>query len=116
MTPQVQQIYKELYDKAKSLPNSDALGIMPMTFVGPKSHFRKELPMFIGRESNGLGGGKLSRAQDDYDYDELADILAVRIREYKKINEENSIEMAKAVIDEVATTLKLNESDDKGIL
>ena len=71
MTPQVQQIYKELYDKAKSLPNSDALGIMPMTFVGPKSHFRKELPMFIGRESNGLGGGKLSRAQDDYDYDEL---------------------------------------------
>ena len=50
---------------------------------------------------------------DDYDYDELADILAVRIREYKKINEENSIEMAKAVIDEVATTLKLNESDDE---
>ena len=50
---------------------------------------------------------------DDYSYDDLAEILAVRIREYKKINEENSIEMAKAVIDEVATTLKLNESDDE---
>ena len=50
---------------------------------------------------------------DDYDYDDLAEILAVRIREYKKINEENSIEMAKAVIDEVSTTLKLQESDDE---
>ena len=50
---------------------------------------------------------------DDYDYNDLAEILAVRIREYKKINEENSIEMAKAVIDEVSTTLKLHESDDE---
>ena len=50
---------------------------------------------------------------DDYDYDDLADILAVRIREYKKISEENSLEMAKAVIDEVSTTLKLQESDDE---
>ena len=50
---------------------------------------------------------------DDYDYNDLAEILAVRIREYKKINEENSIEMAKAVIDEVSTTLKLQESDDE---
>ena len=50
---------------------------------------------------------------DDYDYDDLADILAVRIREYKKISEENSVEMAKAVIDEVSTTLKLQESDDE---
>jgi len=49
---------------------------------------------------------------NDYDYDELADILAVRIREYKNINEENSVEMAKAVIDEVSTTLKLQESND----
>ena len=30
---------------------------------------------------------------DDYSYDDLADILAVRIREYKKISEENSDEM-----------------------
>ena len=33
--------------------------------------------------------------------------------DYKKISEENSIEMAKAVIDEVSTTLKLQESDDE---
>ena len=38
---------------------------------------------------------------DDYSYDDLANILAVRIREYKKISEDNSVEMAKAVIDEV---------------
>ena len=50
---------------------------------------------------------------DDYTYDDLADILAVRIREYKNITEDNSVEMAKAVIDEVATTLKLQESDSK---
>ena len=50
---------------------------------------------------------------DDYDYNDLAEILAVRIREYKNITEENSVEMAKAVIDEVSTTLKLNESDDE---
>ena len=50
---------------------------------------------------------------DDYSYDDLAEILAVRIREYKKISEENSVEMAKAVIDEVSTTLKLQESDDE---
>ena len=50
---------------------------------------------------------------DDYSYDDLADILAVRIREYKNISEENSHEMAKAVIDEVSTTLKLNDSDDE---
>ena len=43
---------------------------------------------------------------DDYSYDDLADILAVRIREYKKISEENSVEMAKAVIDEVTKDLK----------
>lgn len=50
---------------------------------------------------------------DDYDYNDLADILAVRIREYKNISEENSVEMAKAVIDEVSTTLKLQESGDE---
>ena len=50
---------------------------------------------------------------DEMDYDDLADILAVRIREYKKISEENSVEMAKAVIDEVQTTLKLKQSDDE---
>ena len=57
--------------------------------------------------------GFVRKRIDDYGYDDLADMLAVRIREYKNINEENSIEMAKAVIDEVATTLKLNDSDDE---
>ena len=71
MTPQVQQLYKELYDKAKLLPNSDALGIMPTHFVGLRSHFTTGMPMFIGRETNGLGGGKLSKVQEDYDYDEF---------------------------------------------
>ena len=50
---------------------------------------------------------------DDYSYDELADILAIRIREYKNISEDNSLKMAEAVIDEVSTTLKLQESDDE---
>ena len=50
---------------------------------------------------------------DDYSYEDLADILAVRIREYKNISQDNSVEMAKAVIDEVSTTLKLQESDDE---
>lgn len=50
---------------------------------------------------------------DDYDYNDLTELLAVRIREYKKISEKNSVEMAKAVIDEVSTTLKLQECDDE---
>ena len=50
---------------------------------------------------------------DDYDYNDLAEILAIRIREYKNITEENSVEMAKAVIDEVSTTLKLNDCGDE---
>ncbi|MBR4679950.1 MAG: hypothetical protein IKP03_02410 [Fibrobacter sp.] len=70
MTPQVQQLYKVLYDKAKSLPNSDALGIMPTHFVGPKSLFKKGLPMFIGRDTYGLGQDKVLLVTD-YEYDEL---------------------------------------------
>ena len=57
--------------------------------------------------------GFVRKRINDVDYDELAELLAVRIREYKNINEPNSIEMAKAVIDEVSTTLKINESDDE---
>ena len=30
---------------------------------------------------------------DDYDYDDLAEISAVRIKEYKKISQENSVEI-----------------------
>ena len=50
---------------------------------------------------------------EDYSYDDLAEILSLRIREYKNISQDNSVEMAKAVIDEVSTTLKLQESDDE---
>ena len=50
---------------------------------------------------------------DDYDYEDLSLLLAERIMDYKQINGENAIKMAEAVIDEVSTTLKLNESDDE---
>ena len=56
--------------------------------------------------------GFVRARMDNYSFDELTDLLAVRIREYKNISEDNSKEMAKAVIDEVSTTLKLNETDD----
>ena len=32
MTPRVKQFYKDLYEKTKSLPNSDALCVIPMYF------------------------------------------------------------------------------------
>ena len=48
-----------------------------------------------------------------YSYEELTEMLAVRIREYKNITEENSHEMAKTVIDEVKTTLKLEKTNDE---
>ena len=70
MLPQVQQLYKVLYDKAKSLPNSDALGIMPTHFVGSRSRFKKGLPMFIGRDTYGLGQDKVPLVTD-YEYGEL---------------------------------------------
>ena len=50
---------------------------------------------------------------DEYDYNDLSVLLAERIKEYKNISDENSVKMAETVIDEVSTTLKLNESDDE---
>ena len=50
---------------------------------------------------------------EEYTYGDLSILLAERIREYKNISEDNSIKMAEAVIDEVSTTLKLNDTDDK---
>ena len=70
MTPQVQQLYKDLYDKAKSLPNSDALGILPTHFVGTRNCFKKGLPMFIGRDTNSLNQVRIPLVED-YEYDEL---------------------------------------------
>ena len=57
--------------------------------------------------------GFIRKKIDDYSYDDLANLLAMHIRDYKDINEDNSYEMAKAVIDEVSTTLKLKYSDDE---
>lgn len=57
--------------------------------------------------------GFVRKRIDDYSYDDLANLLAMHIRDYKDINEDNSYEMAKAVIDEVSTTLKLKYSDDE---
>ena len=55
--------------------------------------------------------GFVRKRIDDYSYDDLANLLAMHIRDYKDINEDNSYEMAKAVIDEVSTTLKLKYSE-----
>ena len=49
---------------------------------------------------------------NNYSDDDLTQLLAERIREYKNITDENSIKMAEAVIAEVKTTLELNDSDD----
>lgn len=70
MTHQVQQLYKLLYDKAKSFPNSDTLGILPTHFVGEKSRFKKGLPLFVGQDANGLGQNETPRVSD-YEFDSL---------------------------------------------
>ena len=70
MTPQVKQLYKILYEKAKSMPNSDVLGILPTHFVGIRSRFKKGLPMFIGRDTNSLNQVRIPLVED-YEYDEL---------------------------------------------
>lgn len=54
-----------------------------------------------------------SRLKEGQDEEELKEILAERIKEYKDINDERSLLMAQSVIDEVNTTLKLNDSDDE---
>ena len=57
--------------------------------------------------------GFTRRRIDKYSYDELSQLLSQRIMEYKNISPENSLEMAKTVIDEVKTTLELENSDDE---
>ena len=52
---------------------------------------------------------RLSNGEDE---DELKSILAGRIKEFKDISDEHSILMAESVIDEVKTTLELNNTDD----
>lgn len=50
---------------------------------------------------------------DDVDYEDLKSILASRIREYKDVDEKRSLLMADSVIDEVKTTLEIEECDDE---
>lgn len=50
---------------------------------------------------------------NDYSNEELIDILATRIREYKNISKDDSKQMAEAVIGEVSTTLKIKDFDDE---
>ena len=49
----------------------------------------------------------------EYDEQDLKSILASRIREYKDVSEDNALLIAGSVIDEVNTTLKLEECGDE---
>ena len=66
----VRNQYKVLYEKACSLKERDNLGIMPTHFVGKKSQFKKGLPLFVGRDTNGLGQNEIPIISD-YEYDTL---------------------------------------------
>ena len=66
----VQKFYKDLYDIATTALDADDLGICPTHFVGEKSNFKKGLPMFIGRDTNGLGQNKIPLIKD-YEVDTL---------------------------------------------
>ncbi|MDO5847985.1 MAG: AIR synthase-related protein [Methanobrevibacter sp.] len=50
---------------------------------------------------------------EDVEEDDLKTILASRIREYKDVDEDNALLIADSVIDEVKTTLKLEECGDE---
>ena len=58
----------------------------------------------------GFVRGRLSNGEDE---EELKSILAERIREFKDVSDEHSILMAESVIDEVKTTMELNNTEDE---
>lgn len=58
----------------------------------------------------GFVRGRLSKGDDE---EELKPILAARIKEFKDISDEHSLLMAESVIDEVKTTLELNNTEDR---
>ena len=58
----------------------------------------------------GFVRGRLTKGEDE---EELKSILAERIREFKDISDEHSILMAESVIDEVKTTMELNNTEDE---
>lgn len=70
MNSNVENLYKVLYEKTYSLKERDNLGILPTHFVGEKSRFKKGLPLFVGRDANGLGQNEIPRVSD-YEFDTL---------------------------------------------
>lgn len=56
--------------------------------------------------------GYVRQKLDNYNENDLKDLLSQRIREYKNISQDKSLLMAESVIDEVRTTLNLKNSDD----
>ena len=70
MNSKVKAFYSILYNKATQMPNKDVLGILPTHFVGEKSRFKKGLPLFVGRDANGLGQNEIPRVSD-YEFDTL---------------------------------------------
>lgn len=56
--------------------------------------------------------GYVRQRLDNYNENDLKDLLSQRIREYKNISQDKSLLMAESVIDEVRTTLNLKNSDD----
>ncbi len=59
-----------------------------------------------------IEGFTRGRLTDGEDENELKKILACRIKEFKDVSDEHSLLMAESVIDEVKTTLELNNTDD----
>ena len=56
--------------------------------------------------------GYVRQRLDNYNENDLKDLLSQRIREYKNISQDKSLLMAESVIDEVRTTLNLKNSGD----
>lgn len=56
--------------------------------------------------------GYVRQRLDNYNENDLKDLLSQRIREYKNISQDKSLLMAESVIDEVKTTLNLKNADD----
>lgn len=56
--------------------------------------------------------GYVRQRLNNYNENDLKDLLSQRIREYKNISQDKSLLMAESVIDEVKTTLNLKNSDD----
>ena len=70
MSEPVKELYQELHDIANKRKERDNLGVMPTTFAGKPERFVKGLPMFIGRDTLGLGMDRII-AHTTYNWEEL---------------------------------------------